>query len=168
MPVSIPIPPAPRDEPELVVLDAVPTAVVRHADVRMERIREVFDTSFAALGGSGVAPAGPAFAVYRGDPADQFDVEVGFPLAERLPAAIPVGDLTVEPSALPDGRAVTLSHVGGYDGLGDAWARLFSGVVGGGLRPGEAIIEVYVTEPTPDADPAGMRTDLFVTLAERR
>lgn len=164
---TLPIPPSPRDEPELVVLDTVPTAVVKHADVSMERIREVFDTSFAALGGSGVVPAGAAFAVYRGDPADQFDVEVGFPLAGPLAAPVPNGELTVEPSVLPAGRAVTLSHVGGYDGLGDAWARLFSGVVGGGLRPGEAIIEVYVTAPTPDADPAGMRTDLFVMLAER-
>ena len=33
-----------------------------------------------------------------------------------------------------------------------------------GHGPGLPFIELYVTEPSPEADPADMRTDLFLTL----
>ena len=31
-----------------------------------------------------------------------------------------------------------------------------------GLRPGDRMGEVYVTEPSPTTDPATLRTDLYV------
>jgi hypothetical protein len=33
-------------------------------------------------------------------------------------------------------------------------------VVAQGLRPGSVMWELYVTEPTPDIDPADLRTEL--------
>jgi effector-binding domain-containing protein len=36
----------------------------------------------------------------------------------------------------------------------------------GGTPPGTPFWEVYVTEPSPDMNPATLRTDLFTVLAD--
>jgi effector-binding domain-containing protein len=162
-PAGFPIPSTPRAEPERVEIGAVPTAVVRRAGLTTDAIRPFFDAAFPALGAA-VVPAGPPFAIYRGDPADVFDAEIGFPVAEPLASPVP-GELVVEPSSLPAGPALAVTHLGGYDSLGDSWGRLIGAVAASGSVPGSTFVEVYLTEPTPDADPAAMRTELFAPLA---
>ncbi len=159
------IPVQPRLEPERVDLAPLPTAVVRRDATTIDGIRELFDTGFAALGAAGVTPTGPAFAIYRGDPMGVFDAEIGFPLAEPLRAAIE-GTPTIQPSTLPAGPALALSHLGPYDTLGETWGRLMSAVAGRTGAPGSVYVEFYVTQPSPDADPAAMRTDLFAPIGE--
>ena len=142
---------------------ATSTVVVRGV-VPVAELAALFDRSFAALaraGASGGADgAGPAFARYHGRPGETVDLQVGFP---TVGAAAPDGD--VEPGALPGGRAARLVHAGGYDGLGVSWGRLEEWIVEQGHRPGPVFWEVYVTEPSPDTDPATLRTELFWSLA---
>ena len=78
-------------------------------------------------------------------------------------AAQPVeaGDLRIVPSELPAGRVAVVSHLGGFDGLGRAWGRLLGEIQGRGLSAGTPFWESYVTEPSPDMDPATLRTDLY-------
>ena len=156
------IPAQPRLEPEHVELDPLPTAVVRRDGVTIDDIRELFDTGFAALGAAGIEPTGPAFAIYRGDPTAVFDAEIGFPVAAAV-TEVAEGPVEVEPSTFPSGPALALSHLGPYDSLGESWGRLMGAVAAAGT-PGTTFIEVYVTEPSPHADPAAMRTDLFAPL----
>jgi len=157
------ITPEPVTEPTLVSLDAVPTAVVRHHGVTMDALAPLFDQGYPAIAASGAALAGPAFALYLGDPATAFDFELGFPVAEPLPAPVP-GAVTVEPSELPGGPAMTLSHVGSYDSLPQGWGRLWEAASAQGFTP-TCFFEVYVSEPTPQTDPATLRTDLFLVGA---
>ena len=59
-----------------------------------------------------------------------------------------------------------LVHHGGLDGLPEgAWERLAGWIDEKGLAPGADIWEVYVTEPSPDMDPADLRTELIWWLA---
>jgi effector-binding domain-containing protein len=145
-------------EPEIVVLEETTTAVIR-AVVPMAELPNFFDRSFTTLFGvvaaQGVAPAGAAFGLYRGEPADPVDLEVGF--ATDRPVR-PDGE--VEPGSLPAGRVARLIHVGGFDGLGSSWQQLRSWIVEQGLIPGGVLWEVYLVEPSPDMDPADLRTEL--------
>jgi effector-binding domain-containing protein len=75
--------------------------------------------------------------------------------------------LTLSPSRLPAGRIAIISHLGSYDGLGDAWGRFMQAVADSGNQPALPFWEIYVTEPSPEADPATMRTDLVTLLAVR-
>lgn len=153
----------PLTAPTLVILDAVPTAVVRHRGVTMATLRPLFDAGYSAVAASGAALAGPAFALYRGDPSAVFDLDLGFPVAEPMPAPVP-GLVTVEPSQLPAGSALALSHLGAYGSLPETWGRLGADAGRRGLEP-TGSLEVYVTAPTPDTDPTTLRTDLFLLLA---
>lgn len=156
----------PRTELEFVDTAEVTTAVVKAAGYPMAELRTLFDTAFSGLfpvlGQRGVHPAGPAFALYHRAPDDTVDIEVGVPIEADLgePAELD-GDFVVEQSRIPAGRVAAISHLGGYEGLGQAWDDFMAAVGSSGATPQLPFWEVYVTEPSPEADPATMRTDLF-------
>ena len=122
-------------------------------------MRDFFDRSFRTLPqaiiGQGRAITGAAFCLYHGIPADTFDLEAGFVVDAAI---IPSGD--VVPGSLPGGRVARLIHVGSYDGLPGSWDRLHTWVAANGLSRGEGWWEAYLTQPTPDTDPATLRTEL--------
>jgi effector-binding domain-containing protein len=144
--------------PELVTLEPTNAAVVR-GTIAAEEITDFFDRSFSVLGeaiaAQGVAPIGPAFGLYRGLPDETIDVAVGFPTDGPIEP-----DGSVEPDELPGGRVARVVHAGAFDGLGEAWQQLGGWIADQGLTPAESYWEVYVTEPSPDMDPADLRTEL--------
>lgn len=163
-----------RTEPfcELTVFEAAPcpTAVVEARNVAMEDLPALFDATFSrlfpALAEAEQKVAGPAFALYTRQPSDTVDLEIGLPLASGLVRSLPLGEGAIAiPSQLPGGSMAALSYVGGYDGLGEAWAGLMKTVVDAGHHPDLPFFEVYVSEPSPGLDPAGLRTDLYLTLS---
>ncbi|MCT1432806.1 GyrI-like domain-containing protein [Dietzia maris] len=165
--------PEPVEGVRLLRAPAVPTAVVRATCVPMATIAGFFDsafgTAFPALFAAGVTPAGPAFALYTRtteEPEPAADLEIGFPLARPLPELHPdepteIDGMQVIASELPAGDVAVTSHLGSYDGLGQAWGEFMGAIGAMGRAPGSPFWEVYVTEPSPDMDPATLRTDLF-------
>lgn len=162
-----------RREPEVLTFAEARTAVVRGRDIPSGELAAFFDASFGALAGflksRALSPVGPAFALYPRLPAETTDLEIGFAIDHPL-----VGDHTtdsgivVSASRLPGGPAATVSHVGPYDALGDAWRGLLDWASRNGHAPGLPFWEVYVTEPSPAADPAALRTDLFLPVEAER
>jgi len=148
-------------------LSPVPLAAVRHHGLRLADLGTVFDPSYAALGqaiGTGVlTPAGPALAVFRGDPREVFDLDIAFPVETTLVDPVTLGDVAIEPVELPSGPALARTVVGPYDGLGAAWAELFAAAASQGRRPAGVWIEVYVSDPRTTA-PKDLRTDLILPV----
>lgn len=150
-------------EPEIVTVPERATAVVR-GKVPFEELAPFFDRAFTTLGealaAGRVAPDGPAFALYHGAPRPVAEVEAGFTVAHP---AEPGGEVVA--GTLPGGRVARLLHHGPYDTLGDSWERLVAWTQAEGLAPGPVMWEVYATQPTPDTDPADLRTELYLPLA---
>jgi effector-binding domain-containing protein len=146
-------------EPELVDRKPATTAVVR-AVVPVAGLTGFFDSSFRELVATtteqGVALLGPAYALYRGPFGEPVDLEVGFPVDRVVRAR---GNVVA--GELPGGRLARMTHSGGYDGLGDAWARLAAWLGEQGHSPAPERWESYVTQPSPDMDPRDLRTELF-------
>ena len=144
--------------PALVSVEPMTAAVVR-GTIAVAEVRDFFDRSFGVLGGAlaaqGLAPAGPAFAIYRSVPTDTMDLEVGFPVDRAIEP-----DGAAETGELPGGQVARVVHAGSFDDLTDAWQRLGVWIGAQGLTPGEPFWEVYLTEPSPDIDPADLRTEL--------
>lgn len=152
----------PLTEPTQVTLPPTPTAVVHHERVTLATLRPLFDSGFMAIAASGATINGPAFALYRGDTGAEFDLDIGFPLAEPLQQSVQ-GVETVEPSQLPAGSAWALSHLGAYGSLHESWGRLDEHARREGAQP-SGMLEVYATEPSPEMDPTTLRTDLFLLM----
>lgn len=144
--------------PELVEVPEQTTAVVAGV-VPMTELPGFFDRSFGLLGSAlavqGATLTSAAFALYRGAPTDVADLEVGFVTPHEIE---PSGE--VVPGRLPAGTVARLVHSGSFDGLGEAWGRLGSWIGEQGRTPGPTMWEVYLTEPSPDMDPADLRTEL--------
>ncbi|MDO5511311.1 GyrI-like domain-containing protein [Corynebacterium sp.] len=127
-----------------------------------------FDRVYTRLGdvlaASGAHPAGPARAYYHTPLTDTVDVSAAFPLPAEQVAAVEAEapDLVHH---LPDVTALTMRHHGAYDSLGNTWQELVEAATATGREMGPLCWEEYVTEPSPEADPADMITDLYVTLA---
>lgn len=150
--------------PEIRTQPARPTAVVR-CSVPREEIAAFYDSAYGrvlhALGRQDVQPAGAAFGYYVSPPAERFELEAGFPTAHPI-----TDDGDVVASELPGGEVARGVHAGGYDTLGDSWGALMTWATEQGRSLRGPMWEVYVTEPTPQADPATMRTELYVLLTD--
>jgi len=69
-------------------------------------------------------------------------------------------------SELPGGEVARAIHAGGYESLGDSWGDLMAWTAEQGRTPEGRMWEVYVTEPSPETDPATLRTELYLLLAD--
>ena len=167
--MSLPITEQPRTEVAWVDVADVPVATVRYDGITQDALVTCIDEGFnvlrAAIDAGVVAPAGSPLAVYHGDPSATFDAEIAFPVVTALTGEFEHAGVVVRPSVLAGGRYATVTHLGGYDGLGPAWGNLLGAVGAAGEQPAGRYVEVYLTEPSPEADPATMRTELFAPLA---
>lgn len=153
----------------LVTLDDLHLAVIKHAAVRLDDLRGLFDEGFPVLGqaieSGSVVPTGPGLALYQGEPMETFDLSIGFPIREPLSATLELNGLIIESVTIPSGMAAAASYFGSYQGLGEAWGRLleFADSEGRTLRDG-LMIEAYVSMPEEHSDPATLRTDLYALV----
>lgn len=106
-----------RDEP------ATTAAAILHRGA-YPTIGESFARLYPLLGQHGIAPAGPAVALYHDDPAsvpvDELRAHAG--TAVDPEAVLPEGCERIE---IPGGRAAVLTFRGPYSGLPEAWAYLY-------------------------------------------
>ena len=150
----------------------VPTAVVAQQDFPMHELPSLMDGTFsylvAALEGNGLRTIGPAFALHHRAPVSTADLEVGFPLDAPLtePLTLPSG-FEVTGSVLPAGRVAWTSHIGGYGGLAEKWGAFTEGIGESEEQMIYPFWEFYVTQPSPEVNPATLRTDLFSLLKPR-
>lgn len=150
------------------------------ARVTMESMAEVLPPLTPRLADflaeHGLQPSGPPFWRYRViDMAGVLVVEVGFPLAETLDAAVLAGT-DVQTGLLPAGDYVTTVHVGHPDGLIEATGALLGWAEGAGITWDRTAatdgdhwtcrLEEYLTDPSEEPDLTRWRTRLAFKTAD--
>lgn len=136
----------------LVDLPSRRLAIVRATvDARgMAQAQRAARAAFAAAG----LGAAPRLTLWRRRPDDQFDYAPGLALAGDADPPAPIERLD-----LPAGRAVHLVYRGGYEGLGEAWGKLFGACAALGVAPAGWNLELYAAEGEPPG------ADLYAALA---
>jgi effector-binding domain-containing protein len=143
--------------------------------VTMDTISRVADRIPVLIGWlneRGVALAGAPFLRYRViDMERQLDVEAGVPVAARCE-----GDGDVSFGVLPAGRYATFTYTGPCDGLVSATAALLAWTDAQGVAlavepsaDGDVWVcrlEIYMTNPLEQPDPARLETELAFMLAD--
>jgi AraC family transcriptional regulator len=151
---------------EITQMPAMRVAAIRHTG-SYNQIGKAFERLGAIAGPAGLfqQPDAAMIGIYYDDPdttpQDQLrsDAAIVVPENVRLPEGL------VE-KRLPEGRYARAEHVGSYEGLSDAWARLKEQTIhGGGHRIGaRPSYEIYRNNPmTVPKDE--LRTDIFVPIA---
>jgi effector-binding domain-containing protein len=110
---------------------------------------EAFGAIMAHVEAGGAQFAGPPFALYPGEMAEEFDAIVCMPVAPGATAG-PGVDL----EEVPGGRVATTMHVGPYPEVGKAYTALQEWMTDNGRRPAGPPREIYLNEPgtVPDAE----------------
>jgi effector-binding domain-containing protein len=134
--------------------------------------RRVFPGGIRHLERHGVHPAGAPFLRYN-----LIDMEGALEIEAGVPVPVAVGEEgRVFAGVVPAGRYGTLTHTGDYEGLVDAnealqeWARTEG--LGWAMTPTEhgdrfeSRLEVYLTDPSTEPDPAKWETEVAYLLAE--
>ncbi|MFD0865817.1 GyrI-like domain-containing protein [Tessaracoccus lubricantis] len=161
----------PRSEVEFLEAAEIPTVVQKFKDHPLAAMPQAIDEAasalFPALEAEGLRPAGPVFVLYERMPDVNATFEVGVPVDRPLTATVPTpSGAWLEGSVLPGGAIATVSHVGSYDRLGEAWGAFLETVESAHRKAGLPFWEIYMTEPTPEADPESMRTELVIVLTD--
>lgn len=153
--------------PEIVDSRATATMVVKATDLPVDGMAPFFDEAFTALGAQASAQhaqiTGAAFSRQFRPMTTTADLEVGFPIAAPIDPQAPV-----ESGDLPAVRVARVVYAGGFDGLPEAWAALTAWVIDNGYtpHPEAGAWEIYLTEPTPEMDPADLLTELNFAIAD--
>lgn len=159
----------PTSAVEILEIDPERVVVQKATNVPWSELANVFDSTYGAIipvvMAEGIETTGAAVAVYPRPPSDTISMEIGFPVNRPLSAAQTTDDgLVFENSEIPGGMVARITYIGPYDGLGAAWEAFMTGIAAAGHQPGLPFWEVYVTDTTPETDPATIRTDLVCKL----
>jgi uncharacterized RDD family membrane protein YckC/effector-binding domain-containing protein len=165
-----------RTEPTIIDRQAEPYLSVP-VSVTMETIGPAIPAThgrlLAWMSAHGVEPAGPPFVRYNLiDMERGLEIEIGVPVAPGT-----AGEAPVMAGVLPAGRYASLTHVGPYEKLYDANAALQAWAAGQGIRfdmaetpDGDRFgsrLEIYLTDPIEEPNPANWRTDVIYRLADQ-
>lgn len=108
----------------------------------------------------GIAPTGPAHAVYSDWDGMNMRVQVGFPVVEE---DLGKAEGDVFAGLTPEGRAVKMLHKGPYSRLRETYALLEDGLKEDGDSMGDTAWEVYLNDPdkVPEED---LLTEVYLQL----
>jgi len=122
--------------------------------------QEVLPKVMGWLQAQGIAPASMPMARWHAMDmqAGIADVQAGCFVGEAVDGD---GDITCDTT--PAGDALTLTHVGSYDGMGDSWMQLYGEAEKLGLTPG-AGWEIYVDDPG-QVDAAELKTEITLPVS---
>ncbi|ANE03968.1 GyrI-like domain-containing protein [Corynebacterium crudilactis] len=159
----------PVSELEILEVDDIATVVAVFDNHPMSEMASAFDSTyqvlFPTLAAQGIHPIGPGYALYTSVPSDTVSLEVGIPVDQPLDGDITADNgIVLKNSTIPGGKIARISHLGSFDGLGQAWGTFMESVAQAGHSADMPFWEVYVTEPSPDMDPATLQTDLYTKL----
>lgn len=109
---------------------------------------------FGWLASHGIEPSGPPLFRYLAiDMENELELDVGVPVAQRVPA-----DGRVRARSLPAGTYVTAMYTGPYDGVMDATSELLAWAEQQGV--------VWDSEPTTNGEAWGARVEFYLTDPE--
>ncbi len=122
---------------------------------------QLFGKAFGAimqyLGELGEQPTGMPYAAYYNMDMQNLDVEIGFPVARKIP-----GKAEIQPSEFPGGKLASVMHIGPYDQVGPAYDALTQWVKENGYEATGVAYELYYSEP--DTPPQEIRTEIVFPL----
>lgn len=122
---------------------------------------ELFSKTFSAimqyLGELGEQPTGMPYAAYYNMDMQNLDIEIGFPVAQKIP-----GKAEIQSSEFPGGKLASVMHIGPYDQVGPAYDALTQWMKEKGYETTGVVYELYYSEP--DTPPEEIRTEIIFPL----
>lgn len=126
-----------------------------------EAMGSAFGEVFGFVGENGIAPISMPMSVYTGmDPAKlRFR---GAVIVSQEDAAKASGNIKAD--VLPEGDAMTVTHVGSYMGMGDTHKAMWGHMKEQDIPGTMPVWEIYVDDPT-EVDEETLRTEIYCAIS---
>jgi effector-binding domain-containing protein len=138
-------------------------SLTRRETVTMETIGRGLDSGFAALkahaAATGAEAAGPPFVFSPDFGKERFDLIICMPVAS---GAVAGEGIALE--EIPGGHVASVTHVGPYTDVPNAYEALFGWVKENGREPAGAAREVYLNDPK-DVPESELLVEIDIPLA---
>lgn len=105
-------------------------------------IGEAYGKIYTYLGELGQGPVGMPFVGYLDMDMDNLNVEIGFPVAEKLPSKD-----NMEASLIPGGKKATCIHKGPYKELCNTYDQMSKWLMDNKMNPSGVVYEYYFNSP---------------------
>ena len=105
-------------------------------------IGESYGAIMGYLMESGLAPADIPYVAYYNQDMNDLDVEIGFPIADKLPEKGGIKCVTI-----PEGKYASGMYLGAYSDMEPAYGRMHDWVTQNGFEPAGAAYEFYYNGP---------------------
>lgn len=112
------------------------------------------------LSTEGVQTAGPPFALYHNMDMSNLDVEMGFPVNEKVP-----GNEEVKPSSIPAGQVAVDMHLGPYETMEVTYNKMLAALQEQGLEMDTFMYEFYLNDPD-EVSPEEIQTEIFMPIKQ--
>ena len=138
-------------------VEAMKIAGLRDTVANYQSVGPLYEALFAALGRHGVAPAGPAMAIYYDEEyrESDVDVETAVPI---IGGSLPAGRAVIR--ELPGAEMASLVRQGPYDDFSPAYQALMGWIEANGCRIIGPNREIYLRGPGEGVDPADFVTEI--------
>ena len=107
-----------------------------------------------------VQTAGPPFALYHNMDMSNLDVEMGFPVNEKVP-----GNEEVKPSSIPAGQVAVDMHLGPYETMEVTYNKMLAALQEQGLEMDTFMYEFYLNDPD-EVSPEEIQTEIFMPIKQ--
>lgn len=143
---------------------AQPTLSIR-TRAAVQALPQLLGQSYGAimqyLGQLGEQPAGMPFAAYFNMDMQDLDVEIGFPVAKRLP-----DQGSIKAGEIPGGHVATCLYIGPYEACGPAYEALGQYAREHNFTPTGVAYEFYLNDPSAEPKQEPQTLILYPLKAE--
>jgi effector-binding domain-containing protein len=154
------------ETPKIVTLKPQTTAkiyqVIPCSQIQQEMGKALGELKAAILA-QGIAVTGPWFTHHLQPPGENFNFEIGFPVAAVVKASG-----RVQPGEWPAMSVARTVYHGGYQGLGGAWGEFMEWIEKNDHNVTDEIWERYLLGPESGSDATAWETELNRLLIEKR
>jgi len=112
------------------------------------------------LGELGELATGAPFVAYYNLDMQNLDIEIGFPVAKKLP-----NKDNIEESEIPSGKFASYLHIGSYSEIEPAYNELTQWIQQNGYEPTGVAYEFYLNDPS-ETPPEELKTQIMFPLKQ--
>lgn len=129
-------------------------------------IQNVIAQLYSSIQGQNIPPAGAMVGIFYNSPEDtdlqNLEWDIGFPCDSHV---VPLQPLERKIWNFP--QIASAVHSGPFESTGETTLLIFEWLAANGMKPDGPVLEMYLTQPTPDTNPEEMKTEIWVPFKQK-
>jgi len=129
-------------------------------------IENVISQIYPVMQSQNISPGGAMIGVYYSDPQivapENMEWEIGFACSAQVSPLKPL-----EKKVWSFEQVASAIHTGPYEKTGETYLKIFEWMESNGYEQAGPVLEKYLNMPSPDADPATLKAEIWIPVQKK-